>query len=102
MVLGRNVFPESAIKCNQRTLSNKKKKWWGRKVLGPLGRPKKLVTDKVEYQESRWEGRYFDHFFIGKRNGTLSIFTKLKSVGSKYQIFSGGHIFFEKNHLQFF
>ena len=44
MVLGRNVFPESAIKCNQRTLSNKKK-WWGRKVLGPLGRPKKLVTN---------------------------------------------------------
>ena len=66
MVLGRNVFPESAIKCNQRTLSNKKK-WWGRKVLGPLGRLKKLVTNiKVEYQESLWEGRYFDHFFMGK------------------------------------
>ena len=97
MVLGRNVFPESAIKCNQRTLSNKKK-WWGRKVLGPLGRPKKMVTNiKFEYQETLWEGRYFDHF------GTLSIFTKYSfTVGSKFQIFSGGHIFFEKNHLQFF
>ena len=71
MVLGRNVFPESAIKCNQRTLSNKKKRR-GRKVLGTLGSPKKLVTNiKVEYQESLWEGRYFDHFFMGKRNGTL-------------------------------
>jgi hypothetical protein len=52
-----------------RELYRTKKKWWGRKVLGPLGRPKKLVTDKVEYQESRWEGSILITFSWVKEMG---------------------------------
>ena len=86
MALDRNVFPESAIKCNQRTLSNKKK-WWGRKVLGHLGRPKKLVTN-IKLNIKRVVGKEGILItFSWVKKWDTSIFTKLKSVGSKDQCY---------------
>ena len=75
------------------------KKWWGRKVLGHLGRPKKLVTN-IKLNIKRVVGKEGILIaFSWVKKWDTSIFYKIEI---SREIFSGGHIFFLKKISNFF